>query len=205
MPVDLPDISTSEEFIAFVARVSNPANQGNTSTAPKLLKYLVQHKHWSPFEMVNVVMEVNTTRDISRQLLRHTFKAQEFSGRYAEVEQPLVFREARLQDTKNRQNSLETDDSSLSAWWHFAQDQIADLSSSMYKEALEKGIAKEQARIVLPEGMVPTTLYVNGYLRTWIHYCQVRTDPSTQKEHRLVAQGAWEALLEHYPVLEGIL
>lgn len=180
-----PDL---EEKVAYCARVSNPNNQRNHETAPKLLKYLMKHKHWSPFEMANVCMEIETTRDIARQILRHrSFSFQEFSQRYAEVSE-FETRECRLQDNKNRQNSLITDDLDTQEWWWAAQNRVKAEAEFMYQAALNRGIAKEQARALLPEGMAVSRMYMNGTLRSWLHYIEVRTDPSTQKEHRDVAE-----------------
>lgn len=180
-----PDI---EEKVAFCARVSNPENQHNHETAPKLLKYLMKHKHWSPFEMANVCMEIETTRDIARQILRHrSFSFQEFSQRYAVVND-FDLRECRLQDTKNRQNSLQVDDAEMQNWWNAAQLRVQQEAEFMYQAALNRGVAKEQARALLPEGMAVSRMYMNGTLRSWLHYIEVRTDPSTQKEHRDVAE-----------------
>ncbi len=186
-----PDI---EEKVAYCARVSNPENQHNHETAGKLLKYLVKHKHWSPFEMVNVCMEIETTRDIARQILRHrSFSFQEFSQRYAVVNE-FNFRECRLQDNKNRQNSLNSDDPELDNWWRAAQLRVQQDAQLMYTTALAKGIAKEQARALLPEGLAVSRMYMNGTLRSWLHYIEVRTDPSTQKEHRDVAEACKSVL-----------
>lgn len=199
----------SSDLVAFCARVSNPGNQMNTETSSKLLKYLVKNKHWSPFEMVNVVMEIETTRDISRQILRHrSFSFQEFSQRYAETE-TFTYRNPRWQDKKNRQNSTEFDimsshDNEVWDEWSKCQRQIMDLVGESYKWALEKGIAKEQARAILPEGLSMTKLYMNGTLRSWIHYCQLRMDPSTQKEHREIAIACWEELCKIYPFLKEV-
>ena len=180
-----PDL---EEKVAYCARVSNPNNQRNHETAPKLLKYLMKHKHWSPFEMANVCMEIETTRDIARQILRHrSFSFQEFSQRYAEVSE-FETRECRMQDNKNRQNSLTTDDLETQEWWWAAQNRVKAEAEFMYQAALNRGIAKEQARALLPEGMAVSRMYMNGTLRSWLHYIEVRTDPSTQKEHRDVAE-----------------
>ena len=180
-----PDL---EEKVAYCARVSNPNNQRNHETAPKLLKYLLKHKHFSPFEMANVCMEIETTRDIARQILRHrSFSFQEFSQRYAEVSE-FETRECRLQDNKNRQNSLTTDDLDTQEWWWAAQNRVKAEAEFMYQAALNRGIAKEQARALLPEGMAVSRMYMNGTLRSWLHYIEVRTDPSTQKEHRDVAE-----------------
>ena len=197
-----------DEFIAYVARVSNPSNQNNTLTAPKLLKYLAKHKHWSPFEMVNVVMEINTTRDIGRQILRHrSFSFQEFSQRYADPTQDMGFvtREARLQDTKNRQNSIETSDEALQQDWEYIQSNLIESAKTVYHWAIDNGIAKEQARAVLPEGLILSRMYMAGSLRSWIHYCQVRTDVSTQKEHREIALDAWYQITEAFPSLKDAL
>ena len=180
-----PDL---EEKVAYCARVSNPNNQRNHETAPKLLKYLMKHKHWSPFEMANVCMEIETTRDIARQILRHrSFSFQEFSQRYAEVSE-FETRECLMQDNKNRQNSLITDDLDTQEWWWAAQNRVKSEAEFMYQAALNRGIAKEQARALLPEGMAVSRMYMNGTLRSWLHYIEVRTDPSTQKEHRDVAE-----------------
>jgi thymidylate synthase (FAD) len=199
---------TVDEFIAYVARVSNPSNQNNTLTAPKLLRYLAKHKHWSPFEMVNIVMEINTTRDIARQILRHrSFAFQEFSQRYADPTKDLGFvtREARLQDMKNRQNSIETDDASLQKEWNEYQYALLDEARIAYTWATQNGIAKEQARAVLPEGLTVSRMYMNGTLRSWIHYCQLRMGPETQKEHREVAADAWYQITEVFPSLKDCL
>lgn len=175
------------DMVCFCARVSNPSNQHLTANNEKLIRYLIQHHHWSPFEMVNICIEIRTTRDIARQILRHrSFSFQEFSQRYAQVQEFSV-REARLQDTKNRQSSLETTDEALQEEWKTRQQGILDASTEAYQWALDHGIAKEQARAVLPEGMTSSVLYMNGTLRSWIHYFQVRTGEDTQKEHRLLA------------------
>ena len=193
-----PDL---EERVAYCARVSNPENQNNHETAPKLLKYLMKHKHWSPFEMANVCMEIETTRDIARQILRHrSFSFQEFSQRYASVNS-FAIRECRMQDTKNRQNSLTTEDAQLQNWWELAQKRVKDDAELMYHAALAKGIAKEQARALLPEGMAVSRMYMNGTLRSWLHYIEVRTDPSTQKEHRDVAEACKNVLATVCPSL----
>jgi thymidylate synthase (FAD) len=194
----------AEAFIAYTARVSNPSNQSNTLTAPKLLSYLIKHKHWSPFEMVSVTMEINTTRDISHQIVRHrSFSFQEFSQRYADPTKDMSFvtREARLQDTKNRQNSIDTDDWSLQTDWEIAQERVKQLAKEEYNKAIENGIAKEQARAVLPEGLTTTRLYMSGTLRSWIHYIDVRAEVGTQKEHRQVALAAQKEILQHFPSL----
>jgi thymidylate synthase (FAD) len=196
---------TAEEFVAYAARVSNPANQNNTATAGKLIRYLIRNKHWSPFEMVSITMEINTTRDIGRQILRHrSFAFQEFSQRYA-VAQNFTIREARLQDTKNRQNSIETDDDDIKGWWNAVQENISLRAQKIYDEALKLGIAKEQARAVLPEGLTETRMYMAGTLRSWIHYCDLRCGNGTQLEHREVAESAREALRKEFPnVIEAL-
>jgi thymidylate synthase (FAD) len=196
------------EFIAYVARVSNPGNQMNTETAPKLLKYLAKHKHWSPFEMVSICMEIDTTRDIARQILRHrSFSFQEFSQRYADPTKDLgfVIREARLQDTKNRQNSVETDNGQLHQDWADYQSTVLDEARIAYTWAINNGIAKEQARAVLPEGLTQSRMYMNGTLRSWIHYCELRMGVETQKEHREVATMAWEEIIKIFPSLTDVL
>ena len=201
-------INTPEEFIVYAARVSNPDNQTNTETGGKLLKYCYDNKHFSIFEMVNIVMEIETTRDIGRQILRHGFRFQEFSQRYADPTKSLDFetREARLQDPKNRQNSIEPglDDMDLENWWNTTQRHVVECTNAAYKKALKLGIAKEQARAVLPEGLMKTRMYANGTLRQWIHYIAVRTDPATQKEHRIIAEKARELLKKEFPSLAGI-
>jgi len=194
----------AEAFIAYTARVSNPSNQNNTLTAPKLLKYLIKNKHWSPFEMVSITMDIQTTRDISHQIIRHrSFSFQEFSQRYADPTQDMGFvtREARLQDHKNRQNSIEVEDDNLKYDWNYLQGVVGDLAVRHYKTAIEMGIAKEQARAVLPEGLTKTRLYMSGTLRSWIHYIDVRATEGTQKEHRDIAIAAREEILMHFPSL----
>jgi thymidylate synthase (FAD) len=191
-----------EEFLAYVARVSNPANQHANSTASRLVAYLYKNQHWSPFEMVHVILEIETTRDIARQILRHrSFSFQEFSQRYAKVVNYSPPREARLQDTKNRQNSIETDNQDLQQEWEDRQSFIMGMSQSSYEWALEKGIAKEQARVVLPEGLTMSRLYMAGTLRSWIHYCLLRMGNGTQKEHQEVAKSIWAILTSHIPAL----
>jgi thymidylate synthase (FAD) len=176
-----------EALVAFMARVSNPGNQDNPETAPKLIKYLAKNKHWSPFEMVNICMEIETTRDIARQILRHrSFSFQEFSQRYAEVSD-FEYTGARMQDKKNRQNSIETEDEELQRWWVGTQHRVRNEAEFMYKAALKKGIAKEVARKLLPEGLTVSRMYMNGTLRSWLHYVAIRCDEATQKEHRDVA------------------
>ncbi len=179
------------DLVAFCARVSNPDNQMNTETSDKLVKYLIKNKHWSPFEMVNVCLEIETTRDIARQILRHrSFSFQEFSQRYADPTKSLTFetREARLQDKKNRQNSIETDDEELNAEWQWRQNELILLAQRHYDWAVENGIAKEVARAVLPEGLTISRMYMNGTLRSWLHYIQLRSENGTQKEHIEIAK-----------------
>ena len=195
-----------ESFIAYVARVSNPANQNNVETSERLLKYLVKNKHWSPFEMVHMVMEINTTRDIARQILRHrSFSFQEFSQRYANVTVMSEPREARLQDQKNRQNSIETDDEQLTKDWNQIQSNMLDMANGAYNWAIENGIAKEVARSVLPEGLTMSRMYMSGSLRSWIHYCELRMANGTQKEHRLIAEQCWNVIVEQFPSLKNVL
>lgn len=199
---------TPDEFIAYCARVSNPSNQMNSLTAPKLLRYCAKHKHWSVFETVSITMSIETTRDIARQILRHrSFSFQEFSQRYADPTKDLGFvtREARLQDQKNRQNSIETEDYDLEFWWLESQRKLKKKINDLYAEALEKGIAKEQARAVLPEGLTVSRMYMNGTLRSYIHWCQIRTGPETQKEHRQIALDAWYQITELFPSLKDCL
>jgi thymidylate synthase (FAD) len=182
-----------------MARVSAPENQGNKETAPKLVKYLIKHKHWSPLEMVNVCMEIETTRDIARQILRHrSFSFQEFSQRYA-VATDFELSEARLQDNKNRQNSLMTDDTEIQNWWNAAQLRVQSDAELMYQSALKMGIAKEQARKLLPEGLTMSKMYMNGTLRSWLHYVDIRCDEATQKEHREVALKCRDELTKLFP------
>jgi len=202
----IPECENAAELVAYAARVSNPSNQSNKVTAPRLLKYLMNHKHWSPFEMVTMVMEIKTTRDIGRQILRHrSFSYQEFSQRYAEVSEWQT-REARLQDDKNRQNSVEIkENSNLCNDWEALQVAVLNKAEEVYSWALDKGIAKEQARAVLPEGMTKTSMYMSGTLRSWIHYCQLRCGPETQKEHRIVANQCWKIVLDNFPALKGLI
>ena len=196
-----------EALVAYMARVSNPGNQDNPESAPKLIKYLAKNNHWSPFEMVNICMEIETTRDIARQILRHrSFSFQEFSQRYAEVPQDgFEYGEARLQDTKNRQNSLESDDSYLKNWWVAMQHRAVADAEYLYQEALKKGIAKEVARKVLPEGLTKSRMYMNGTLRSWLHYVAIRCDSSTQKEHREVALLCKQEIAKAFPSIVGVL
>lgn len=204
-PIELEGVQTGEELVAYCARVSNPANQANHETAPRLLNYLVRNQHWSPFEMAHAVIEIQTTRDIARQILRHrSFSFQEFSQRYAEVVADPVLREARLQDTTNRQNSTESQDFALRAWWDDQQQWLAEQAVKVYQDALNQGIAKEVARAVLPEGLTPSHLYMSGSVRSWIHYIQLRTGNGTQKEHREIAAMCKLALLHVMPSLAEI-
>jgi thymidylate synthase (FAD) len=197
--------ANAEEFIAYCARVSNPANQDNPDSE-KLLKYLVKHKHWSPFEMVHIVMEIETTRDIGRQILRHrSFSFQEFSQRYAEVVEMSEPREARLQDQKNRQNSIETDNDELQNSWNLVQNEMLLAAKNYYAWAISKGIAKEVARSVLPEGLTMSRMYMSGSLRSWIHYCELRMANGTQKEHRELATQCWNIITEQFPSLKTVL
>ena len=193
------------ELVAFCARVSNPSNQSNTETSEKLIRYLIKNQHWSPLEMVSMCLEIETTRDIARQMLRHrSFSFQEFSQRYADPTKDLdfVIREARLQDTKNRQNSIELDDANdgLKIEWSRKQREVIDAAKNAYKWAVENGIAKEQARVVLPEGNTVSRLYMNGTLRSWIHYIQLRSANGTQKEHIEVANKCAEVIAKVFPM-----
>lgn len=195
----------AENLVAYMARVSNPANQDNPETAPKLLKYLVANKHWSPFEMVNVCVEIETTRDIARQILRHrSFSFQEFSQRYA-VATEFDRREARLQDNKNRQNSLLNEDRELADMWQWKQAAVLRASLDAYNFALQNNIAKEVARAVLPEGMTTSRMYMNGTLRSWLHYIAIRTDPATQKEHREIAEACKTIIEQQFPSIKDVL
>jgi len=194
------DCHTAAELIAYTARVSNPTNQSNKETAPKLLRYLMRENHWSPFEMVHMTMEIKTTRDIARQILRHrSFSFQEFSQRYAVSENINVVRETRTQDEKNRQNSIVTDDQHLKDEWFRSQARVRNFAKKEYEGALKLGIAKEQARALLPEGLTETTLYMAGSLRSWIHYCDLRRANGTQKEHMIVADQCWDVIGQHFP------
>ena len=198
-----------QDLIAYCARVSNPSNQANTKTTAKLLDYLIKHKHWSPFEMASACIEIETTRDIARQLLRHrSFSFQEFSQRYANIndlDNDFILREARLQDTKNRQNSIDVDDSELRAWWYAQQNLIIDQVKRIYNEAIERGIAKEQARAILPEGNTVSRLYVNGTIRSWIHYIELRSANGTQKEHMGLAREIAKAIGRIYPAITNFV
>jgi thymidylate synthase (FAD) len=197
-----------QELIAFCARVSNPANQFNTGTSDKLIKYLINNKHWSPLEMVSVCLEIETTRDIARQMLRHrSFSFQEFSQRYADPTKDLdfVLREARLQDTKNRQNSITTEDLQLQAFWQQQQIRVINAAKEAYTWAIDNGIAKEQARAVLPEGNTVSRLYMNGTLRSWIHYIELRAENGTQKEHRDIAVQCGIVIAEVFPLANQLI
>ena len=194
---------TMTELVAYCARVSNPSNQANKDTAEKLIKYLIKNKHWSPLEMVHLTLEIETTRDIARQMLRHrSFSFQEFSQRYADPTKDLdfVLREARLQDTKNRQNSIETDNLQLQSFWEERQKRVIEEAKNAYEWAIANGIAKEQARAVLPEGLTVSRLYMAGSLRSWIHYIQLRSENGTQKEHINIAKACAEVIATVFPL-----
>jgi thymidylate synthase (FAD) len=207
--IGLPEyIKTPQELVAYCARVSNPANQLNTETSEKLIKYLIKHQHWSPLEMVSACLEIETTRDIARQILRHrSFSFQEFSQRYADPTEDLKFeyREARLQDTKNRQNSIETDDVTLNNVWKIKQRDLANQVLETYKWAINNGIAKEVARAVLPEGLTMSRMYMNGTLRSWIHYLQLRSANGTQKEHMEIALACAKAITQIFPLTKELI
>jgi len=202
-------LDNTQDIIAYCARVSNPQNQANTKTTRKLLDYLIKHKHWSPFEMASACIEVTTTRDIARQFLRHrSFSFQEFSQRYASINDlnnDFVLREARLQDEKNRQNSIEASDPALEVWWDAQQKFVIEHVKRIYNEALERGIAKEQARAILPEGNTVSKLYVNGTIRSWIHYIELRSANGTQKEHIELATVIAKAISAIYPKIDEFL
>ena len=203
---DFDFIATPTDLVAYCARVSNPSNQNNTETSEKLINYLIKWKHWSPFEMINVCLEIETTRDIARQILRHrSFTFQEFSQRYADPVKELEFvtREARLQDTKNRQNSIDIDDEQLQEFWTFAQKKVIEEAKLAYQFAIDNGIAKEVARAVLPEGLTTSRMYVNGTLRSWIHYIDIRSDKATQKEHRMIALECAKVISEIFPLINN--
>jgi thymidylate synthase (FAD) len=208
-PSAYTECATANELIAWAARVSNPSNQNNTATAPKLVQYLIKNQHWSPLEMVHVSMEIRTTRDIARQILRHrSFMFQEYSQRYADPTKDLGFvnREARLQDAKNRQNSIEAGDNKLlQENWNIRQARVISESLYAYNWAIENGIAKEQARAVLPEGNTESVMIVTGTLRSWVHYCQLRMDKATQKEHRIIAEQCWDIIAYHFPDVKKAL
>lgn len=203
-----PENKNLLEQIAYAARVSNPANQNNSETAEKLIRYLIKNQHWSPLEMVSVCLEIETTRDIARQILRHrSFSFQEFSQRYAVADLGWEVKEARLQDTKNRQNSIEIDSSDdeqrlISTQWYNAQQELLDKAINTYEWAINNGIAKEQARAVLPEGITMSRMYMNGTLRSWVHYIQLRSANGTQKEHRQVALACADAIEPIFPMIK---
>jgi thymidylate synthase (FAD) len=198
-------------LVAYCARVSNPANQTNTDTSEKLIRYLIKHKHWSPLEMVSACLEIETTRDIARQILRHrSFSFQEFSQRYAVADLGWELKETRLQDTKNRQNSIELNgltlkEQNLIEQWRYQQEQLIRDAEHAYEWAISNGIAKEQARAVLPEGLTVSRLYMQGTIRSWLHYIELRSGPETQKEHRLVAQACAVALEPIFPMASEFL
>lgn len=200
-------ITNLQELVAYCARVSNPSNQFNNETSEKLIKYLIDHSHWSPLEMVSVCLEIETTRDIARQILRHrSFSFQEFSQRYADASQlGFELREARLQDTKNRQNSIETDNRDIHEEWAYRQFAVEEQAKIVYQWALDNGIAKEQARAVLPEGITKSRMYMNGTLRSWVHYIQLRSDNGTQKEHREIAVACAKAIEPIFPMISNLL
>lgn len=206
-------IDDAQELIAYCARVSNPSNQLNTETSEKLIKYLVKHQHWSPLEMVSACIEITTTRDIARQILRHrSFSFQEFSQRYADPTKDLnfVLRDARLQDTKNRQNSIEldlsNDDDRRLAWqWEMMQKNVIEKCQEAYEWAVKAGIAKEQARAVLPEGLIESRIYMNGTLRSWVHFIELRSANGTQKEHQEVAIACAKVIAEIFPLAKDLV
>ena len=197
-----------QDLIAFCAKVSNPTAQINMETSERLIKYLIKHQHWSPLEMVNAVLEINTTRDIAHQIVRHrSFAFQEFSQRYADPKEQgemFEYSEARLQDPKNRQNSVDVDDAKLKQEWEWAQRRIAVLAKKEYDWAIKKGIAKEQARKVLPEGLTKTRLYMNGTLRSWVHYIDLRGANGTQKEHMEIAHSCAKVIAEIFPLMKEL-
>jgi len=203
MPMDCQDL------IAYCARVSNPSNQMNSDTSEKLIRYLIKHQHWSPLEMVSACLEINTTRDIAHQIVRHrSFSFQEFSQRYADpqdMDDTFEVREARMQDPTNRQNSIATADIDLQLWWDAQQKHVIEIAKSTYNNAIEKGIAKEQARVVLPEGLTKTRLYMNGTLRSWIHYIELRGGHGTQKEHMDIAHACAEVIAKIFPMAEDLI
>jgi thymidylate synthase (FAD) len=197
------DLKNVQELIAFCARVSNPSNQYNTETSEKLIRYLTKHQHWSPLEMVSACLEIETTRDIARQILRHrSFSFQEFSQRYADPTKDLdfVLREARLQDPKNRQNSIENTNLAVAAWWEERQRRVIEEARNAYAWAIENGIAKECARAVLPEGNTVSKIYMNGTLRSWVHFIQLRSANGTQKEHQLIAKECAKVIAKVFPM-----
>ena len=197
-----------QDLVAFCAKVSNPTSQINKETSERLIKYLIKHQHWSPLEMANATLEIETTRDIAHQIVRHrSFAFQEFSQRYAdpaEMGEQFTLRECRLQDTKNRQNSIETDNDELSRMWNIKQQMVINASKEAYEWAIENGIAKEQARVVLPEGCTKTRLYMNGTLRSWVHYIELRGANGTQKEHMEIAHACAKVIAEIFPLANDI-
>lgn len=203
------DFNNVSELIAYCARVSNPANQFNNATGEKLVRYLIKHKHWSPLEMASITVGLDTTRDITHQVVRHrSFKFQEFSQRYADpndMGEAFVLREARLQDTKNRQNSIETEDAALKAWWEAQQIFIIEQVKRIYKEALDRGIAKEQARVILPEGLTKSRVFMAGDIRSWIHYIELRSGNGTQKEHMELAKVIAKGITSLFPMTEEFI
>jgi thymidylate synthase (FAD) len=201
-------VDDAQELIAYCARVSNPTNQFNTETSEKLIRYLIRHQHWSPLEMVSACVEIETTRDIARQILRHrSFSFQEFSQRYADPTEDLAFvlREARLQDSKNRQNSISIDDPKLQEGWNTQQDYVLHAAQKAYRWAIDHGIAKEQARAVLPEGLTVSRLYMNGTLRSWIHFIELRSANGTQLEHQEVARACAQVIAEVFPMASDLV
>ena len=209
VPTSRHDVENVQDLVAYCARVSNPSNQNNKETNEKLIKYLIKHQHWSPLEMVNACLEINTTRDIAHQIVRHrSFSFQEFSQRYAnpeEMGEMFVHREARMQDTKNRQNSVELDENNmedvrLAMIWGSYQNKVIQEAKEAYKWAIDNGIAKEQARVVLPEGLTKTRLYMNGTLRSWVHYIELRGGHGTQKEHMEIAHACAKVIAEIFPL-----
>ena len=201
-------IQDAQDLVAYCARVSNPGNQFNTETSERLIKYLIRHQHWSPLEMVSACLEITTTRDIARQILRHrSFSFQEFSQRYANPTQDLdfVYREARLQDPENRQNSLVTDKKWLHDAWQGLQDNVIREARFAYNWAIENGIAREQARAVLPEGLMESRLYMNGTLRSWIHYIELRSENGTQQEHTEVARACATVIAYIFPLAQNLV
>lgn len=198
-PSSITGCNTAEELVAYCARVSNPNNQSNLETGPKLIRHLLTNKHWSPLEMVSLNIEIKTTRDIARQILRHrSFSFQEWSQRYS-ISNNFEKREARLQDTKNRQNSIKTDDAILQEEWSIRQANLINIVEDNYNWAIDNGIAKEQARAVLPEGLTQSVMYMHGTLRSWVHYCQLRMANGTQEEHMQIAKKCWEIIGQHFP------
>jgi thymidylate synthase (FAD) len=199
-------VTNLQELVAYCARISNPSNQYNIETSEKLLNYLLKHKHFSPFEMASVCLSIETTRDIARQILRHrSFSFQEFSQRYAVADLGWELKDARLQDTKNRQNSIDTNDEDLALWWGGAQQEVIALVRKNYAQAIERGIAKEQARAVLPEGLTVSRLYMQGTLRSWLHYIELRSGPETQKEHQEVAVACAQVIAEIFPMAADLV